>query len=80
LVQLLANAHPEIIQNGGYKADGATYFCQHFPLNSRLFLTDFDKKAHFGKLKQNANEIYLFEFTIFSWWQNQRWRSFFILL
>jgi hypothetical protein len=29
-----------------------------------MFLTDFDKRPHFGKLKQNAIEIHLLEYAI----------------
>jgi hypothetical protein len=46
-------------------ADGATYVFLRFSLCFRLFRTDFDERHHFGKRKQNAIEIHLWEFAIF---------------
>jgi hypothetical protein len=40
-------------------------FFLHYHLYFQRFLTDLDKRLHFGKLEQNGHEIHLLEFAIF---------------
>jgi hypothetical protein len=58
---LFAKGRPDIIQNGGDIADGATYVSLYVYLYISMspFLMN-----EFGKLSQNAIEIYLLKFAI----------------
>jgi hypothetical protein len=55
----LTKGHSKIIQNGGDIAVGITYVFYFFLYNSGC-----SERLHFGKFRQNAIEIYLFEFAI----------------
>jgi hypothetical protein len=75
-----AKRHPKIFISGRDIADGATFVFLCFPLNLRLFLTDFDKRSHRkAQIKCSRNSsVKIHHFS--RWRRKSRWLKFFIFL